>query len=97
MRFQEIIAQIREQGDDPLPPGIYDDLTAEYTGLSEASTAKVQELQSQVQNYESEISRLKSKNYDLLMSSAGDSGGDNSDKETGPKDNQPAGTDSLFG
>lgn len=93
MGFHELIAQVREPGDDGLPASIYDDLTAEYDGLAEASAAKVNEISQRVQAYESEISRLKSTNYDLLMASAGDNG------ETNTSDNDkpgPTGTDSLF-
>lgn len=94
--FDELIARMRDQPQDAeegLPASIYDDLSAEYIALSDGSSAKVNELQSQLQNRESEISRLKSANYDLLMSSAGDSANseDNEDEDTGSK-----GIDSLF-
>jgi len=96
--FNELIARMRENSSDSeegLPASIYDDLSAEYSAISEGSSAKVSELQAQLQNRESEISRLKSANYDLLMSSAGDSASDaddNEDKDTsGSK-----GIDDLF-
>jgi hypothetical protein len=93
MGFHELIAQVREPGDDGIPATIYDDLTAEYDGLAQGSEAKVGELTQRIQNYESEISRLKSTNYDLLMSSAGDSEGQNTNTDDKPG---PTGTDSLF-
>ena len=92
--FDELIARMREPAEEGLPASIYDDLSAEYGALSEGSSAKVAELQAQLQNRESEISRLKSANYDLLISSAGDSASgqeDNGDEDTGSK-----GIDDLF-
>lgn len=93
MGFHELIAQVREPGDDGVPASIYDDLTAEYDGLSQGSAAKVSEMEARIQNYESEISRLKSTNYDLLMSSAGDTGEPN---KTDDADTSPPGIDNLF-
>jgi len=95
--FDELIARMREQPPDSeegLPASIYDDLSAEYDAISEGSSAKVSELQTQLQNRESEISRLKSANYDLLMNSAGDSASPSEDEDEDTSGSK--GIDSLF-
>jgi hypothetical protein len=95
--FDELIAKMRDQPsetEEGLPASIYDDLSAEYDAISEGSSAKVNELQSQLQNRESEISRLKSANYDLLMNSAGDTANSSEDEDEDTSGSK--GIDSLF-
>jgi hypothetical protein len=94
-RFDELLAAMKEPGEDGLPETIYDDLSSEYALLSENSGAKVAELESMLQEKESEISRLKAMNYDLLVAAPAneepvDEGSDDTDDE------ESDGIDSLF-
>jgi hypothetical protein len=98
MDFHELINTLREPGEDGPPPSIYDDLTQAYSStaqLAEGASAKATELQTRIQEYESEISRLKSTNYDLLMSSQGDNSGEGEDKNQN-HDVGSNGIDDLF-
>ena len=94
-RFAELLGLLREPGDDPPPETVYDDLSAEYEALSGSSVAKVAELTELVQAKDSEISRLKAMNYDLLVSApATEEQEPEPDDE--PDDDDDAGIDSLF-
>lgn len=95
--FIDLVGQLQNPPEDGLPAGIYDDLTAEYNGVAQhldSAQAKISEYDQKVQAYESEISRLKSLNYDLLMSSGADNGGD--DDRNPPAEDSPRGIDALF-
>lgn len=102
-KFSELLGLMREPGENGIPDTIYDDLEFAYADEiaaiaqeKDGATAKIQEL-------ESHISRLKTQNYDLLMSSgsSGDDGGngegDNSDPDPEPNDDDNKGVDDLFG
>lgn len=94
MDFTELVAMLQNPGEDGLPDSIYDDLAASYNGLAEGSASKVAELTASLQDRESEISRLKSMNYDLLISSnpVVDEETDNTSDDA----DAPVGVDSLF-
>ena len=96
--FHDLVSQMQNPPEDGLPATIYDDLIAEYNGTSqlvESAQAKMTEYDAKIQSYESEISRLKSMNYDLLMSSGAANSGD--DDRNPPAEDGPRGIDSLFG
>jgi hypothetical protein len=99
MDFLDLINKLKEPGDDGVPDSIYDDLTARFTDLSQykdSADSKVSELQAKLLDKESEISRLKSTNYDLLMQS-GTTSGDDGTTDNGAEDGIPQGIDALFG
>lgn len=100
MGFHELIEQGKTPGDDGLPTDYFDSLTAEYSQLehrsqelSEGFTAKEADYQAQLAARDAEMQRLKMQNYDLLMSSAGDSEGSGRQE---PEENGPQGVSSLF-
>jgi len=106
-RFQELLELLRNPGEDgTLPDTIYDDLTATYSEThdrAEGALAKAGEYESaiaeydgKIQAYESEISRLKAMNYDLLMASGVESGGDDDGGGDESGDDNNKGIDGLF-
>lgn len=88
-----LIELLKNPTDDGVPASIYDDLTGLYGNVVSGSEAKVSELSAIIQGYESEISKLKAMNYDLLVSSAGDN---QTADNTADDDTEPGGIDSLF-
>lgn len=98
--FTEILQQFKEPGEEGLRDTIYDDLVAAHTEEISIREEKINQESSRVQEYESEISRLKAANYDLLTSagnSTGDQGGDGSGNEPDEDDGSvTGGTDELF-
>lgn len=69
MSFDDLVALLKNPGDEPIPDTIYDDLTASYRDLLDGSNASIGEKDNKIMALESEISRLKAANYDLLMAS----------------------------
>jgi hypothetical protein len=97
MDIRDYIEALKNPPEDGLPPSIYDDLTQAWNGFSESSEAKVSELQTTIQGYESEISRLKAQNYDLVMAQPAGNGSDSENDNDEEKDSSSTGIDSLFG
>lgn len=67
MTFDELINTLKS--DNEKPETIYDDLTGLYTQASEkadSADAKIAEMNSVIETLNTQISELKSKNYDLL-------------------------------
>lgn len=93
-RFDELLALLREPGEDGVPETIYDDLSGEYASLTDSSGAKVAQLEEQLQAQIEENSRLKAMNYDLLMSAPSDDADEPADDPI--EDDEPAGIESLF-
>lgn len=98
MDFAELIEMLRNPGEDGIPETIYDDLANTYNHALETRDAKISEIEEINRERESEISRLKSMNYDLMMASAvneddGESGGD---EDNSADDDEPSGIDDLF-
>lgn len=104
MGFHELIQQGREPGENGLPSDYFDSLSAEFDQFSQTQEQRLRELtegfsakesdyQSQLQARDAELHRLKTQNYDLLMSSAGDSEGSGQQE---PEDDGPKGVASLF-
>lgn len=73
--FNELLSQLREHtGDEPLPQTIYDDLAREYQSVSDqrdGATVQIQEKDASIAQFQSEVSRLKSENYDLVIAQQG--------------------------
>lgn len=99
MDFASLVEMLRNPGDDGLPDTIYDDLHGAYNDAVSAGDARVSELQGSIQEREAEISRLKSANYDLLMASradtGGDGGGDGGDGDGGASDDEVDASEKL--
>jgi pheromone shutdown protein TraB len=70
-RFHELMGQMREPGEDGLPESIYDDLTSEYDTLFDGSSTTIADRDAVIAARDEEITRLKSKNYDLLVNVSG--------------------------
>lgn len=96
MDFHEMVRQLREAGEDGPPETIYDELSSAYTLLVEGSASKVAELQSEIENRETEISRLKGQNFDLLMASGVSRDSDDENDETENNQESLTGIDALF-
>ena len=64
--FHELINRLKDPGEEGVPETIYDDLTAAYDATFEGYTANSSEKEAAIQRLNSEVSRLKSANYDLL-------------------------------
>lgn len=73
--FNEILRQLREHsGEESLPPTLYDDLAHEYQSVvdqRDGATVQIQEKDASIAQFQSEVSRLKSENYDLVISQPG--------------------------
>lgn len=96
MGFIDLLGNLREPGEDGLPDSLYDDLATEWSALESGSAARIAELTETIDANTSEISRLKSKNYDLLMSSNASGVGGTSTDEPDSDDAAPRGIDDLF-
>ena len=94
MEFNEIVAQLREPGEDGLPETIYDDLTLSYTTALDGAAERLAQTEGTVAELVAEVARLKGVNYDLLMS-AGD-GKATSETETTPSDDPTDPISELF-
>ena len=73
--FNEILKQMREHtGEEPLPTTLFDDLAHEYQSVvdqRDGATVQIQEKDSSIAQFQSEVSRLKSENYDLVIAQPG--------------------------
>lgn len=98
--FAALLALLQNPGEDGVPASIYDDLSANYNGMMEGSNAKIGEQTTRIQELESEISKLKAVNYDLLMAvPSGDSEPDSDDSDNDSVDDDDTsdrGIDDLF-
>lgn len=95
MDFNELIALMRDPGEDGLPETIYDDLTSSYNLAVEGGAARASELEAANGELMAEIARLKALNFDLLMAASGDSADESADESP----TEPPGDvsiDSLF-
>lgn len=106
MDFEELLALLREPGEDGVPDTIYDDLSLAHGNALSTRDAKISELDASIAETlaahedalmakDSEISKLKAANYDLLtsMPDNSDSDGDG-DNDNG--DSDTGGIDDLF-
>jgi len=94
MTFEEMLLALQNPGEEGVAPTIYDDLLLSYNDGIGAGDAKVSSLNETIMAQESEISRLKAMNYDLLISAPSGERGSN-ETETEP-DEPESGIDDLF-
>jgi hypothetical protein len=64
--FHELVNSLRNPGDDGVPDTIFDDLTTTYDTAFEGWNGTVAQKDEDISRLNSEVSRLKSANYDLL-------------------------------
>lgn len=64
--FHELVNRLRNPGDEGVPDTIFDDLTVTYDTAFEGWNGTVQQKDEDISRLNSEVSRLKSANYDLL-------------------------------
>lgn len=95
MDFAELMAILTNPGDEGIPDTIYDDLSTSHSDAVGGRDAKIVEMDNQIQALTGEVSRLKSQNYDLLMSVPGEGSGE-TESDEGESDDSPEGVDSLF-
>ena len=99
MTFEEMIALMREPGEDPLPETIYDDLTTSYNGVVEGGAAALTEQgalnESATAELVAEIARLKALNFDLLMAAGSETAETPDETKTESNDGETS-IDSLF-
>lgn len=91
MDFNELVALLRNPGDDGLPETIYDDLTSSYNLAVEGGAASLAASEAEVASLREEVSRLKALNFDLLMAA----GGEKSEDETTDETTEPIGETSI--
>jgi hypothetical protein len=93
--FEELLAQLREPGEDGIAPSIYDDLSGAYTSLQQGSEARLAAEQAERERLASENSSLKAANYDLLMATSA-SVSDTHVEEQDDSESFSGGIDDLF-
>lgn len=95
MTFEELVALLRNPGDDGLPETIYDDLSTSYNTAVEGGTAALTEMgatnDAATAELVAEIARLKALNFDLLMAA-----GTEPTEEPKPESDDEPSIDSLF-
>ena len=94
MTFEELIALLRDPGEDGAPATIYDDLSSSYTAAVDGGTAKVAEIEAVNTELLGEIARLKALNFDLLMAAGSETSSETESTETESDDDTSI--DSLF-
>lgn len=99
--LEELFAQLRDPGEAGLPDTIYDDLEFARADMIAAHAQEMDGASSKIQSLESELSRLKTHNYDLLMSTGGKSeeepGEGEGEGEGEGDENENITIDDLFG
>lgn len=90
MDIDALIATLRNPGEDGLPDGIYDDLSASATALREGSASLVAEKEAVIAELTAELQRLKAHNYELLMAVASETTDAETDAEPSDSEVDPA-------
>ena len=96
MDFTELMAILLNPGGDGVPDTLYDDLSTSHNDAIGGRDAKIVEMDNQVQALTGEVSRLKSQNYDLLMSVPSDGSSEDEATIDDSEDESSEGVDSLF-
>ena len=73
MDFNELVALLRNPGEDGLPETIYDDLSSSYAMAVDGGAALAAEKDAANAELVAEVARLKALNFDLLMAAGADS------------------------
>ena len=101
MSFEDLLAQLRNPGEDGLPEGIYDDLAGEYGRALEGGALRAAQLQSELDAKAGEIAQLKAMNFDLLTNTGPrvveEPGAAEAAREAIDEDDSDGGINSLFG
>lgn len=92
--FAELLNELRNPSEDGPSETIYDDISNTFNHAVETRDAKISESEERIKESESEISKLKSANYDLMMSSSVGNGGDTETVED--ETDSSEGIDDLF-
>lgn len=96
--IRQIIESLRTPPDEGNPDSIYDDLLTAYGDESDGWAAGMGEKDNAIAALNSEVSRLKAANYDLLMQvQAGTAEPDEDESGKSVNDDADEGVDSLFG
>lgn len=95
MDFNELVALLREPGEDGLPESIYDDLTSSYQLAVDGGAASVAERDASIAEKDAEIARLKALNFDLLMAAGETTTTDDNDNAESDLVDEPT-IDDLF-
>lgn len=99
--FEELVDMIKNatgNSGEPVDMTIYDDLRQYHATALQGADAKLTQKDERIQSLESEISRLKSNNYDLLMQTQATPPDPRSGPESDESDDDgpKPGIDSLF-
>lgn len=100
MDFEQLIAMMRNPGEDGTPETIYDDLSASYTELSSTSSAAIETANATVAQLQAELTAAKAHNYELMMQTpvapADNSGDDGSNNDSDSDDSDIGDDDDFF-
>jgi len=94
MAFEDILAKLREPGEEGITPELFDELKKEYDQDLSIRDAKVTQTTTAAQAKDAEIQRLKVINFDLLQSSG--STEQQQEPEHQQQEPKPRGIASLF-
>lgn len=67
MDFNELIAMLRNPGEDGIPDSIYDDLSASYTDATSTRDAKIETSTGELEALKLELLAAKAANWDLMQ------------------------------
>ena len=95
MDFNELVALLREPGEDGLPESIYDDLMSSYNLAVDGGAASVAERDATIAELTADVARLKALNFDLLMAAGETTDTDNTDNAESDLVDEPT-IDDLF-
>jgi len=87
--FEQLVAMLRNPGEDGIPETIYDDLSASYTDATSTRDAKITTSGEELAAAQAEILRLKSHNYDLLMATGIDNSDDSGEDDSNDDSSDP--------
>lgn len=97
MDFAELIAALRNPGEDGVPDSIYDDLSASYTDATSTRDAKITTSESRVAELELELLAAKAANWDLFQQiPQGDPDPNSGDNDPDPDSDDTIGDDEDF-
>lgn len=95
MDFNELVALLREPGEDGLPETIYDDLTLSYNDAVEGGASRLAESEATNASLVAEVARLKALNFDLLMAASGETSDEDENDDNDDSNGTPS-IESLF-
>lgn len=98
MDFEQLIAMLRNPGEDGLPDTIYDDLSASYTEATSTANAAATTANNRVAELELALLKAKADNWDLtqMLPVAESQEPDNNDSNDSDDDSDDVGDDDDF-